>query len=88
MTLAAPGILATVRRLADDMLFPDAMRVDGLDVLPGAHLSALAVTDGSNSITTGQHPQRLAREARFLLVFGSRPAIKSALLRHLGATAG
>jgi alkylation response protein AidB-like acyl-CoA dehydrogenase len=50
--------------------------------------AALAVSDGSNSITTGQHAQRLAREALFLLVFGSRPAIKSALLRQLGATAG
>jgi alkylation response protein AidB-like acyl-CoA dehydrogenase len=49
--------------------------------------AALAVRDGSRSITTDQHPQRLAREAVFLLVFGSRPAIKSALLRQLGATA-
>jgi hypothetical protein len=29
--------------------------------------------------------QRLAREAMFLLVFGTRPGIKSALLRRLGA---
>jgi hypothetical protein len=34
-----------------------------------------------------QHVQRLVREALFLLVFGSRPAIKSALLRCLGASA-
>jgi hypothetical protein len=34
-----------------------------------------------------QHPQRLAREALFLLVFGSRPAIKNALLHQLGAGA-
>jgi hypothetical protein len=50
--------------------------------------AALAVWDGSKSIMTGQHAQRLAREALFLLVFGSRPAIKNALLRRLGATAG
>jgi hypothetical protein len=50
--------------------------------------SALAVRDGSNSITVDQHPQRLAREAVFLLVFGSRPGIKSALLQRLGAVAG
>jgi alkylation response protein AidB-like acyl-CoA dehydrogenase len=50
--------------------------------------AALAVWDGSRSIMTGQHAQRLAREALFLLVFGSRPAIKNALLRRLGATAG
>jgi hypothetical protein len=34
-----------------------------------------------------QHPQRLAREALFLLVFGSRPGIKNALLGQLGAGA-
>jgi alkylation response protein AidB-like acyl-CoA dehydrogenase len=49
--------------------------------------AALAVRDGSSSITVDQHAQRLAREAVFLLVFGSRPAIKSALLHQLHATA-
>jgi alkylation response protein AidB-like acyl-CoA dehydrogenase len=48
--------------------------------------AALAVRDGSRSVTVDQHAQRLAREALFLLVFGSRPGIKSALLRRLGAT--
>jgi len=47
--------------------------------------AALAVRDGSRSVTVDQHVQRLAREALFLLAFGSRPAIKSALLRRLGA---
>jgi alkylation response protein AidB-like acyl-CoA dehydrogenase len=47
--------------------------------------AALAVRDGSKSIMVDQHAQRLVREAQFLLVFGSRPAIKSALLRRLGA---
>jgi hypothetical protein len=47
--------------------------------------TALAVRDGANSITVDQHPQRLAREALFLLVFGSRPAIKRALLHQLRA---
>ena len=50
--------------------------------------AALAVRDGSKSIRADTHPSRLAREALFLLVFGSRPLIKSALLRRLGATAG
>ena len=39
------GLTSTVRDvrgLADDLLFPDAMRVDGLDVLPAGHLDALA----------------------------------------------
>jgi alkylation response protein AidB-like acyl-CoA dehydrogenase len=49
--------------------------------------AALAVRDGSKSIMADQPPPRLAREALFLLVFGSRPPIKSALLRELGATA-
>lgn len=40
---------------------------------------ALVVTVGSHSILIGEHPQRLAREALFLLVFGSRPAIKERL---------
>jgi alkylation response protein AidB-like acyl-CoA dehydrogenase len=48
--------------------------------------AALAVRDGSRSVTVDQHVQRLAREAMFLLVFATRPGIKSALLRQLGAT--
>jgi hypothetical protein len=40
------------------------------------------------SIAVDQHAQRLAREAVFLLVFGSRPAIKQALLRRLGVASG
>jgi len=50
--------------------------------------AALAVRDGSRAVTADAHAQRLAREALFLLVFGLRPAIKSALLRRLGAVAG
>jgi hypothetical protein len=50
--------------------------------------AALAVRDGSRSATVDQQVQRLAREALFLLVFGSRPGIKNALLRRFGASAG
>jgi len=46
------------------------------------------VRDGSRPATTDQQVQRLAREALFLLVFGSRPGIKSALLRRFGASTG
>ena len=49
--------------------------------------AALAVRDGSRAVTVEQQVQRLVREALFLLVFGSRPGIKSALLRRLGASA-
>jgi alkylation response protein AidB-like acyl-CoA dehydrogenase len=49
--------------------------------------AALAVRDGGHAVAVDQHAQRLAREAVFLLVFGSRPGIKSALLQRLGAMA-
>jgi alkylation response protein AidB-like acyl-CoA dehydrogenase len=50
--------------------------------------AALAVRDGSQAVSADAQAQRLAREALFLLVFGLRPVIKSALLRQLGAVAG
>jgi alkylation response protein AidB-like acyl-CoA dehydrogenase len=69
----------------------------GVDELPAAraHASelamraaaALTVTQGSRSILLGQHAQRLAREALFLLVFGTRPPIRDALLARLGRRA-
>jgi alkylation response protein AidB-like acyl-CoA dehydrogenase len=49
--------------------------------------AALITHSGSRSIAGASHAQRLAREALFLLVFGSRPAIASALLEQLGAGA-
>lgn len=48
--------------------------------------SALVVASGSRSILATSHAQRLAREAVFLLVFATRPAIKeqlSRLFRHI-----
>lgn len=47
--------------------------------------AALAVHDGSRSMLKDAHAQRLIREATFLLLFGSRPGIRSALLDHLNA---
>lgn len=44
---------------------------------------ALAVQHGSASALAGDDAERLAREALFLLVFGSRPAIKEALFGQL-----
>jgi len=38
---------------------------------------------GSRAIRLDQHPQRLAREASFLLVFATRPSIRTALLTTL-----
>jgi alkylation response protein AidB-like acyl-CoA dehydrogenase len=43
---------------------------------------ALAVHRGSASALAGTDADRLTREAAFLLVFGSRPAIKEALFRR------
>ncbi len=80
----------------DDELIETRVALDqaGVDELPAAraHASdlamraaaALTVTQGSRSILLGQHAQRLAREALFLLVFGTRPPIRDALLARLG----
>ena len=61
----------------------------GPDAMPGARAAAcelasrataaLVVSQGSRAILAGQDAQRLAREALFLLVFGSRPPIREAL---------
>ncbi len=86
------GELAVCRERLDAALDADAAAMAlaraAASELAVRATAALAVRDGSNSITTGSHAQRLAREAVFLLVFGSRPAIKAALLRKLGAAAG
>jgi alkylation response protein AidB-like acyl-CoA dehydrogenase len=47
---------------------------------------ALAVHHGSASALAGDDAERLTREAAFLLVFGSRPAIKESLFRHLSTS--
>jgi len=43
----------------------------------------LMVHTGSRSVLRDDHAQRLVREAAFLLVFGTRPAIREALLGRL-----
>jgi len=45
----------------------------------------LVVNRGSRAALAGDVAERLSREAAFLLVFGSRPAIKDALLKSLEA---
>jgi alkylation response protein AidB-like acyl-CoA dehydrogenase len=71
----------------------DALDTAGPEALPDARAraaelawraaGALIVGAGARSIVVDQHAQRLAREAMFLLVFGSRPAIKRALASRL-----
>ncbi len=84
---AAAAAAALARELASTRAGLDAA---GPESMPAARAAAaelafraagtLVVSAGSQAILAGQHPQRLAREALFLLVFGSRPAIKSSLL--------
>ena len=49
--------------------------------------TSLVVAHGARAVLVEEHAQRLAREAVFLLVFGSRASIKGALLERLGAVA-
>ena len=70
-----------------------ALDVDDPATLPAARAAAselalraaarLVVTAGARAVLRDQHPQRLLREASFLLVFGSRPTIRAALLDRL-----
>ena len=76
--------LTAVRRSLDDAT-PDglpAARAAASELATRA-AAALTVAQGSRSILVDQHAQRLAREALFLLVFGSRPAIRTELQRAL-----
>jgi alkylation response protein AidB-like acyl-CoA dehydrogenase len=89
------GMSAWPRPLADKLAVELATRRAALDAadpesMPAARAAAselvfraagtLVAAAGSHSIVIGEHPQRLAREALFLLVFGSRPAIKESLI--------
>lgn len=69
----------------------------GPDALPSARAAAselawrsagaLAATTGSRALLIEEHAQRLAREAMFVLAFGSRPPIKAELGRLMWASA-
>jgi alkylation response protein AidB-like acyl-CoA dehydrogenase len=81
---AFDGRLVAGRKALDDAT-PDrlpAARAAASELAMRA-AAALTVAYGSRSILADQHPQRLAREAVFLLVFGSRPAIRAELSRRL-----
>jgi alkylation response protein AidB-like acyl-CoA dehydrogenase len=49
--------------------------------------SRLVIGTGARSVLAGSAPERLLREAAFLLVFGSRPAIRAELLARQGVAA-
>jgi hypothetical protein len=76
--------LDACRRALDDAE-PDAMPSAraGASALALRAAAALVVSAGARSILVDEHPQRLAREALFTLVFGSREGIRASLLTRL-----
>ncbi len=66
---ASPGELPALRARASELSVRAA--------------AAVVASEGSRSLLVRQHGQRLLREAGFLLVFGSRPAIKASLVGRL-----
>jgi alkylation response protein AidB-like acyl-CoA dehydrogenase len=83
------GQLAEIRGLLDaagPASLPSARAAASAFAMRAA--AALVTAQGARSILRDAHAQLLAREALFLLVFGSRPAIKDALGRRLTARDG
>jgi alkylation response protein AidB-like acyl-CoA dehydrogenase len=78
------GDLEAARQFLDDSA-PDELPVARAAASELAYRAAatLTVHTGSRAVLIDQHPQRLAREALLLLVFGSRPAIREALLERI-----
>jgi alkylation response protein AidB-like acyl-CoA dehydrogenase len=77
--------LDACRARLDEAADPEAMaqaRAVASEVAVRA-AAALAVHEGAKAVLPDQHAQRLSREALFLLVFGSRPPIKAALMQRL-----
>jgi len=69
------------RRAALDASPPEGMAEAraGASAFAARMATRLVVTAGSRGVVRGHPAERLAREALFLLVFGSRPAIKGGL---------
>lgn len=66
--------ILAAQTIADEVLFPAARRSAGRRT--------------GRSVRRDQHAQRLVREAMFLLVFGSRPAIRDDLLSRFADRRG
>ncbi|MDH2442765.1 acyl-CoA/acyl-ACP dehydrogenase [Amnibacterium sp. CER49] len=80
--LLAEVTLVRTRLLEADVdALPDARGACSALALRAA--AVLTVLRGSSSVLAGSDAERLLREAQFLLVFGSRPAIRDALLPRL-----
>lgn len=92
----APGIEPDLHRrivaARADLLTAAGDEVPGAraqaSLLAARSATALMVHAGSRAVLSGRHAGRLYREAGFLLVFGSRPAIKANLLGRLSASLG
>lgn len=85
----AGGLAAELNTVRANLLAADAEQVP-VARAAGSELamratSAYAVSYGSKSLLPDGHAQRLVREATFLLLFGSRPGIRAALLEQLTA---
>jgi hypothetical protein len=91
----AAAVAASTALLADAERAEETLRIASVAELPGARAdcaalavraaAAAAVAEGAASVLAGSAGERLTREAQFLLVFGSRPAIRRELLARLGA---
>jgi alkylation response protein AidB-like acyl-CoA dehydrogenase len=79
------GELASLRARLDQ-LGPGtaAARADAGELALRA-AAAMMTAQGSRSLLAGEHPQRLAREVMFILVYALRPASRDALLARLRA---
>jgi alkylation response protein AidB-like acyl-CoA dehydrogenase len=78
------------RRAALDAAGPDELprlRAAAAELAVRA-AAAVVVHHGSQAIVAGSPAERLSRQAAFLLVFGTRPAIKDELLALLAGTPG
>jgi hypothetical protein len=79
-----PSLVAALDRCRGSLIAADAESTPAaraaVSALAVRCAAALAVHTGSRSVLAGSAAARLAREAAFLLVFGTRPAIRSALL--------
>jgi alkylation response protein AidB-like acyl-CoA dehydrogenase len=86
-TLLGPGPfddeLAACRQALDDAEGDMPVARAGASELALRAAAALVVSVGARSILLGEHAQRLAREALFTLVFGSREGIRRSLLARL-----
>jgi alkylation response protein AidB-like acyl-CoA dehydrogenase len=84
-----PSLIREVDRCRADLIAADAAATPAaraaVSELAVRCAAALAVHTGSRSVLRGSAAERLAREAAFLLVFGTRPAIRDSLLSRLTA---